>query len=42
MLELPVVYALFGLSGAALWFVADAVIAVSVAVLVAATRRSGR
>jgi hypothetical protein len=42
MLELPAVYALFGLSGAALWFAADAVIAMSIAVLVAAARRSAR
>ena len=42
MLELPVVYALFGLSGAAVWFAADAVIAVSIAVLLATTRRSPR
>ena len=40
MLELPVVYALFGLSGAVTWCAADAIIAVSIALLVATTRRS--
>lgn len=39
MLDLPVVYALFGASGTALWLAADAIIAVSIAVLVATTRR---